>query len=71
MDFVECFPRIGGKSVVLTVVNRLSKYVHFLPLGYPYIVVFVAKAFFDNIVRLHSVLCFIVRDRDPVFTHIL
>jgi hypothetical protein len=66
VDFVECFPRIGGKS---TVVNRLSKYVHFLPLGYPYIVVFVAKAFFDNIVRLHSVLCFIVRDRDPVFTH--
>jgi hypothetical protein len=27
MDFVEGFPKVGGKSVVLTVVDRFSKMV--------------------------------------------
>jgi hypothetical protein len=29
---------------------------------------FMAKAFFDNIMRLHGIPCSIVSDRDPVFT---
>jgi hypothetical protein len=36
MDFVKGFPKVGGKSVILTVVNRLSKYTHFIALGHPY-----------------------------------
>lgn len=68
MDFVEGFSRIGGKSVVLTVVDRFSKMAHFVPLGHPYTVFSVAKAFFDSIVRLHGFPCSIVSDRDPVFT---
>jgi len=68
MDFVEGFPRMGGKSVILTVVDRFSKYAHFIALGHPYTAISVARAFFDNIVRLHGVPCSIVSDRDPVFT---
>jgi hypothetical protein len=45
-----------------------SKYAHFIPLGYPYTMVSVAKAFFDNIVKLHGIPCSIVSDHDPVFT---
>jgi hypothetical protein len=68
MDFVEGFPRIGGKSVVLAVVNRFSKLAHFIPLGHPYTALTVARSFFDNIVKLHGFPCSIVSDRDPVFT---
>jgi len=67
MDFVEGFPRISGKTVVLTVVDRFSKYAHFLALGHPYTAISVAQAFFDNIVKLHGLPCSIVSDRDPVF----
>ena len=59
---------VGGKSVILTVVDRFSKYAHFIALGHPYTATSVARAFFDQIVRLHGIPCSIVSDRDPVFT---
>jgi hypothetical protein len=68
MDFVEGLPKVHGKSVILTVVDRFSKYAHFIALGHPYTAASVARAFFDNIVRLHGFPLSIVSDRDPVFT---
>lgn len=68
LDFIEGLPRVHGKSVILTVVDRFSKSAHFIALSHPYTVASVAKAFFDNIVRLHSFPNSIVSDRDPVFT---
>lgn len=68
MDFVEGFPKVGGKTVILTVVDRFSKYAHFVPFSHPYTASSVAKAFFENIVRHHGIPCSIVSDRDPIFT---
>jgi hypothetical protein len=45
MNFVEWFPRVARKSVVLTVVDRFSKYAHFIALGHPYTAASVAKVF--------------------------
>ena len=67
MDFMEGLPKVGGKLVILTVVDRFSKYAHFIALGHPYIAVSVAWAFFDGIIRLHGFPTSIVSDRDPVF----
>jgi transposase InsO family protein len=68
LDFVEALPRVRGKSVILTVVDRFSKYCHFIPLAHPYSAEAVAQAFFADIVRLHGVPQSMVSDRDPVFT---
>uniref|UniRef100_A0A452XHI3 Integrase catalytic domain-containing protein n=1 Tax=Aegilops tauschii subsp. strangulata TaxID=200361 RepID=A0A452XHI3_AEGTS len=68
MDFVEGPRKVGGKSVILIVVDGFSKYSHFIALGHSYFASSVAKAFFANIVRLHGFLSSIVSDRDPVFT---
>ncbi|XP_073367728.1 uncharacterized protein [Aegilops tauschii subsp. strangulata] len=53
MDFIKGLPKVGGKSVILTVVARAADSV--------------ARAFFDGIVRLHGFPSSIVSDRDPVF----
>jgi hypothetical protein len=68
MDFIEALPKVGGKFVLLIVVDRFSKMAHFIPLSHPYSASTVAKAFFDNIVHLHGLPCSIVSDRDPMFT---
>jgi hypothetical protein len=59
---------IDGPPVFLTVVDRFSKYGHFIALGHQYSAASIAKALFDEIVKLHGLPCSIVSDRDTVFT---
>jgi hypothetical protein len=68
IDFIEALPCVNGKTVILTVVDRFSKYCHFIPLAHSYTTESVAQAFFAEVVRLHGVPQSIVSDRDPVFT---
>jgi hypothetical protein len=70
LDFVEALPRVHGKTVILSVVDRFSKYCHFVPLAHPYTAESVAQAFFTDIVRLHGIPQSIVSNRDPVFTSV-
>lgn len=67
MDFIDGLPKVHGKSVILTMVDRFSKYVHFILLSHLYTAVSVAHAFFDGIVRLHGFPMSIVSNRDPIF----
>jgi hypothetical protein len=55
---------VDGPPVVLTVVEQFSKYGHFIALGHPYSAASIAKALFDEIVKLHGLPCSIVSDRD-------
>lgn len=68
MDFMEGLPMSKGANVILVVVDRLTKYAHFLPLQHPYTASTVSKLFVDQIVRLHGVPLSIISDRDKIFT---
>lgn len=67
-DFIEGFPMSNGFSVLLMVVDRLSKYGQFIALKHSYLGKTVAEAFMKEVVRLHSMPRSIVSDRDPIFT---
>jgi hypothetical protein len=49
MDFIEGLATSLGKNVIMVVVDRLSKYAHFISIVHPYIAGTVAKIFLDNI----------------------
>ena len=68
MDFVEGLPKSHIQSVVLVVLDRLTKYTHFMALAHPYIAVKVAKVYLQFVFKLHRMPSTIVSDRDPVFT---
>nr|GEU41170.1 hypothetical protein [Tanacetum cinerariifolium] len=56
-----------GYSVIMVVVDRLSKSTHFAPLKHPYTAASVATVFLREIIRRHGVPKSIVSDRDRVF----
>jgi hypothetical protein len=68
MDFIDGLPKSEGFEVIMVVVDRLTKFAHFVPLNHPYTAAQVARAFWDNIIKLHGVPFTIVSDRDKVFT---
>jgi len=69
MDFVDGLPNSQGKSVIYVVVDRLSKYIHFVALKHLYSAIAVAQEFFEHIFKFHGMPTSIVYDRDPTFTN--
>ncbi|KAH9779621.1 hypothetical protein KPL71_007762 [Citrus sinensis] len=67
MDFIERLPPSNGYTIIMVIVDRLTKYAHFVALKHPFTAITVAKEFVANVVRLHGIPTSIVSDRDKVF----
>ncbi|WVY96969.1 hypothetical protein V8G54_029120 [Vigna mungo] len=68
MDFITSLPISQGYTVIMVVIDRLSKYAHFCPLKADYNNKQVAEAFVKTVIKLHGFPKTIVSDRDKVFS---
>ena len=67
MDFIDCLRRSLGRSAIFVLVDRLTKYAHFIPLSHPYTSKVIAGIFVDNIYKLYGLPKIIISDRDSLF----
>uniref|UniRef100_A0A0A9A0M3 Integrase catalytic domain-containing protein n=1 Tax=Arundo donax TaxID=35708 RepID=A0A0A9A0M3_ARUDO len=68
MDFVEGLPKSESKDTILVMVDKLTKYAHFVALSHPFTVNTIVQVFLDTVFKLHGLPLAIITDRDRIFT---
>ena len=68
MDFIEGLPISEGKDKIFVVVDRLTKYAHFMGIKKTDSAKQIIEVFCKNIYKLHGFPKIIVSDRDAKFT---
>jgi hypothetical protein len=67
---VEGLPLSEGANTILVIVDRFTKYAHFVPMKHPFTAPQVARVLIDSVVKLHGMPKSIVSDRGSIFTSI-
>jgi hypothetical protein len=68
MDFIIGLSKYEGKSVIMVIVDRMTKYAHFCALSHPFKSNIVSTAFMERVQKIHGSPKIIVSDKDPIFT---
>lgn len=68
MDFIEGLPKSDNKDVIWVIVDRFTKYAHFVALSHPFTADQIVTQFVENYYKHHGLPAVIVSDRDRIFT---
>jgi hypothetical protein len=67
LDFIEGLPKSNNFDTILVIVDKFSKYGHFIPLKHPFSAQTVAQAFVDHVYCRHGMPQVLISDRDKIF----
>jgi len=68
MDFIIGLPLSNWYSVIMVVIDKLSKFAYFIPLPASHTAFMMADVLVQNILKIHGIPHSIVLDRDKIFT---
>lgn len=68
LDFIEGLPQFDRFNAILVVIDKFTKYAHFIPVHHPFTTLQIAKLFLDHAYKLHGLPKAMVSDRDRMFT---
>jgi hypothetical protein len=68
MGFIEILPKSEGHDTILMVVDKLTKYAHFISLSHPFTTRTIVQLFLDNVFKLHLLPLAIITEQDRIFT---
>ena len=68
LDFIEGLPKSHGCFVILVIIDKFSKYGHFIPLAHPYTAMSMAQLYFTHVYKLQGLPEAMISDRDRIFT---
>ena len=68
MDYIEGLPQSMKFNCILVIIDKFTKYAHFIPLFHSYTAADVAKVYLDQIYKLHGTPKTAISDRDKIFT---
>lgn len=71
LDFIEGLPKSKNCNCILVVVDKFSKYAHFIPLAHPFTALDVATDYMNNVFKLHGLPAVLISDRDCIFTSVV
>lgn len=66
----EGLPKSEGKDAIIVIVDRFTKYSHFVALTHPFIAESIAKIFIDIVYKFHGMPTNIDSGMDKIFTSI-
>lgn len=67
VDFIEALPNSGGKTVIWVIIDRFTKFAHFVALQHPYTAYQLAGIYVEQVYKIHGFPSSIVSDRDRIF----
>lgn len=67
LDFIEGLPPSSSYKCILVVVDKFSKFAHFIKIAQPFTTHKVAQLFMENVYKLHGMAQALVSDRDKIF----
>jgi hypothetical protein len=67
MDFITTLPKSKGMSVIMVIVDRLTRYTLFCALSHPFKSSTISTTFMETVQKLHGSQKIIVSDKNPIF----
>jgi hypothetical protein len=67
LDFIEGLPLSSKYNCILVVIDKFTKFGHFIPLKHPFTATTIAQVFLYQVYRYHGMPQVIISDMDKIF----